>query len=36
VENLDVFGFELGADEMTAIDALDEGGRGTSPETFGH
>lgn len=36
VENLDVFGFELGAEEMAAIDELDQGGRGTSPESFGH
>jgi diketogulonate reductase-like aldo/keto reductase len=28
VENLDVFDFELGADEMTAIDGLDTGRRG--------
>ena len=27
-ENLDVFDFELGADELAAIDALDTGRRG--------
>jgi diketogulonate reductase-like aldo/keto reductase len=27
-ENLDVFDFELGADELTAIDALETGRRG--------
>jgi diketogulonate reductase-like aldo/keto reductase len=27
-ENIDVFDFELSADEMTAIDALDTGRRG--------
>jgi 2,5-diketo-D-gluconate reductase A len=36
-ENLDLFDFELTADEMTAIDGLDEGeaGRiGPHPDTF--
>ena len=33
-ENFDVFGFELTADEMAAIDALDAGNRvGSNPET---
>jgi 2,5-diketo-D-gluconate reductase A len=33
-ENFDVFGFELSADEMAAIDALDAGNRlGPNPET---
>ena len=33
-ENFDVFGFELSADEMAAIDALDRGQRvGSDPET---
>jgi 2,5-diketo-D-gluconate reductase A len=34
-ENFDVFGFELGADEMAAIDALDTGQRsGADPDTL--
>jgi 2,5-diketo-D-gluconate reductase A len=32
-ENFDVFGFELAADEMSAIDSLDSGNRvGADPE----
>jgi diketogulonate reductase-like aldo/keto reductase len=35
VENLDVFGFELTAEDIAAIDALDRGGRiGPDPDTF--
>src|SRR4051794_4084780 len=35
-QNLDVFGFELGDDEMGAIEALDAGERtGPDPDTFG-
>ena len=34
-ENLDVFGFELSADELSAIDALEKDGRtGPHPATF--
>jgi 2,5-diketo-D-gluconate reductase A len=34
-ENLDVFGFELDASELAAVDALDRGGRtGPDPRTF--
>ncbi len=34
-ENFDVFGFELSADEMAAIDSLDDGTRlGPDPDTF--
>ena len=35
-ENIDVFDFELSADEMAAIDGLDTGTRrGPDPDTFG-
>jgi diketogulonate reductase-like aldo/keto reductase len=35
VENLDVFGFDLTAEDIAAIDALDRGGRiGPDPDTF--
>ena len=34
-ENIDVFGFELGADDMAGIDALDEGRRvGPDPDSY--
>jgi diketogulonate reductase-like aldo/keto reductase len=33
-ENIDVFGFELSPDELTALDAVDRGNRtGGDPET---
>lgn len=35
VQNLDLFGFELSAEELAAIDALDRGGRtGPDPDSF--